>query len=284
MMVWLTAALVAVLGVALVVATARRARRRHVSPPRREAWDAGADLGTVVRLDVAGADPDDGAVQRLAHDAAWRALGSSPELTHVEVRDRDGRILTTEHRRTPHREVTLPPQLSEPHVRRDHGPSPVPTGADHPGHVPAPPMTLPEVALADRLDLPASVRDRITHPDRAADVVHAILLAAGRPSTVDGDLIRCGDVAIVVVDPRSDPDAALTHGYLRVEATDARQGLVIRTGYVDPRVVRRREAAAPHVRHVGPDALQRMADAVAVGADPVVFAAGPVVTAVSGVR
>jgi hypothetical protein len=41
--------------------------------------------------------------------------------------------------------------------------------------------------------------------------------------------------------------------------------------------VHRREMLAPHVLHAGPDGIQRMADAVAVGADPLRFAVAPAV-------
>lgn len=282
-MTWVLAAAAIALGVVLLTTIWRRAWTDHVPVPRREPWtDATANrAGARIQLDLGGVDPDDPAVERLAREAARHALHVDPKLDHVEVVDRDGLLLVREARHRPHREVALPEVLSEPHTGRPHRPSPVRADEPerHPRRVPEPPPTVVEAPLADRLDLPARVRTRVRHPDRAVDVVHAILGAAGRPSTVDGDLVRCGEVAIVVVDPRVNAEAALTHGYLRVDATDAVRGLVIRTGYADPRLVRRREAAAPHVRHVGPDALQRMADAVAVGADPLRFAAGPVAVA-----
>ena len=279
-MMWLIAALAVAGSVVLIIVIARRSAASHVPTPRREPWSQAEPSGQVLRLDVAGVDPEDEAVQRLARDAARRALQADPALDHVDVQDRDGRWLVREERRQTHREIVLPESLSEPHAPTHHGPSPVrPAGEDAPrGRVPEPPPTVAEVPLADRLELTDAIRTRVGDPTRAVDVVHAILLAAGRPSTVEGDLIRCGDVAIVVVDPRSDAERALTHGYLRIEETDASRGLVLRTGYADPRIVRRREATAPHVRHVGPDALQRMADAVAVGADPLAFAATPAAT------
>jgi hypothetical protein len=120
------------------------------------------------------------------------------------------------------------------------------------------------------------VRERVTDPDEPASIVRAILEATGQEVTRNGDLLVCGDSAVAVADVRVDPETALTEAFLRIDATPAKRGIVLRNGYVAPDIVRRREAAARHVRHVGPDGLQRMADAVAAGADPIAFAAGPV--------
>ncbi|MTV24192.1 hypothetical protein FTX61_01965 [Nitriliruptoraceae bacterium ZYF776] len=272
---------IGILAVSLVLAGAVWAWRRAaaVAPaPRREAWRATqGELGRALTLDLTDADPDDPSVERLVTEAGRRALVADPSLDHVDVRDRAGRVLGRVTRPGPlPGGPQLPAELWEPHAPRHHGPSPVPGAvADAPrGRV----ELSPEVAhapLADRLELPAAVRAAVREPDRAVDVLRAILMVAGREVVVDGDLVLADDVAIAVVDPRRDPDRALTHGFLRIQATDRPRGLVLRLGFVDPAVVRRREAAAPHVRHVGPDALQRMADAVASGADPVAFAAGP---------
>ncbi|HXF72566.1 MAG TPA: hypothetical protein VNO79_08170 [Actinomycetota bacterium] len=121
------------------------------------------------------------------------------------------------------------------------------------------------------------------NPDDPTDLLRAILEAAGIPHRVDRDLIVAGELAIVVVEPDAGVVVghdALNHAYLRIAGSGATWGLVIALGYVDPREVERREMAAPHVRHAGPDAVQRMADAAALGADPVRFALGiPVRTA-----
>lgn len=243
---------------------------------RREPWEPGGETsGTRLTLDIGTSEPDHPSVQRLVREAAHRALAADPSLDEVEVVDRDGRVLGVERRPEPLPEVSMPPTSGQRTPRR-HAPSPVPHEQDlHPraAHEPAPEVRA--VALADRLDLAEEIRRRVAEPDRAVDIVRAILEAAGRPVEVHGDLLVSGDVAIAVVDVRGDAERALTHGFLRIKSTDARRGMVLRLGYVDPAIVRRREAAAPHVRHVGPDAIQRMADAAAVGGDPITFAAGP---------
>ncbi len=275
---WVIAAIVLALLVTALVWAWRRAGST-TGPPRPQPWEDGASRtrGTVV-LDLEVRDPDHPSVRRLVREAAHRALAADPSLDRVEVRDPSGGVLGSEERPGPlPPAVDLPAALREPHGPRSHTPSPV--GHDDPARPGGVHGAAPEIAripLADRLDLSPDIRARVVDPTRAVDVVRAILEAGGHQVTVDGDLLVTGDVAIVVVDPRSDPDRALTHGFLRVQEARVPRGLVLRLGYVDPAIVRRREAAAPHVRHVGPDALQRMADAVAAGGDPVAFAAGPV--------
>lgn len=46
-------------------------------------------------------------------------------------------------------------------------------------------------------------------------------------------------------------------------------------GRMDPADLGRREFLAPELRHVGARAIQRMADAVSIGADPLAFASAP---------
>jgi len=269
--------LVVLAGAALAIFLWRRPDR---PPPRRVPWEPSpAVSGTRVVLDLPGADPEDPAVERLVQDAAGRALRADASVDHVEVIDRQGRLLGRARRPSPLPEDTVPEQLHEPHVPRSRTPSVVPHPA--PSHPHAGPGGLgadlsPSARpLADRLDLPLMVRAAIHDPDRPADVLRAILEVSGRDVQMEGDLLVTDDVAIVVVDAHRDADRALTHGYLRIQATSAPRGIVLRLGHVDPLVVRRREAAAPHVRHVTIDALQRMADAVAVGADPIAFVAAP---------
>ncbi|MFA9445749.1 hypothetical protein [Egicoccus sp. AB-alg6-2] len=266
--------------VAVVVVLAVWAWRRPMTPrAATEPWDEDASMaGARVVLDLVADDPRDPALQRLVRETALRALQSDATIDRVEVLDAHGRVLGTELRPTPLPEVALPDQLHEPQARRSRAPSVVPRPQLH-GSVRA--DSAPEDVVvaarpfADRFDLPPDVRHRVRRPDRPLEVVRAILEAAGRPTEVRGDVIVSGDVAIAVVDPRFDPERALTHGFLAIRETGAPRGIVLRLGHVDPRVVRRREAAAPHVRHVAVDALQRMADAVAVGADPIAFAAAP---------
>lgn len=273
----------AVLGLAALAAALvwgwRQLSRAAEPGPRRTAWDGAAgDAGTRIVLDIEGADPDDPAVQRLVQEAAHQVLARDRDVEEVEVAARDGAVLGRARRPDPlPADVELPAALREPHAPTRHGPSPVPHGdPGHPRHVAEPAPEVRSTPLAERLDLVPAIRRRVVHPDRALDVVRAILEASERTVEVDGDLLITGDVAVAVVDPRGETERALNHAFLRIQGTDVARGMIVRLGYVDPSLTRRREAAAPHVRHVGADAIQRMADAVAAGADPIAFAAGPV--------
>jgi hypothetical protein len=252
------------------VATAR-------SGPERTSWERDQVGGTRITLDLGDVDRDAPAVQRLVREAAHRVLARDPSLDEVEVVDRDGRTLARERRPSPlPPEVSVPEALREPHGRGVHAPSPV--ARDEGGHltvVPGAPPEVRSIPLAERYQLSLGIRARLDDLDDGAGLLYAILAEAGREPTRDGDLVRCGDVAIAVVDVHGDPEQALSHGFLRIDATDAARGIVLRLGFVDPVTIRRREAAAPHVRHTGPDAIQRMADAAAAGADPIAFALGP---------
>ncbi|WP_052667195.1 hypothetical protein [Nitriliruptor alkaliphilus] len=273
----------AVLGLAALAAVLvwgwRRLSRAAEPGPRRTAWGGDEDRGgTRIVLDIESSDPDDPAVQRLVQEAAHRVLARDRDLVEVEVVARDGTVLGVEHRPEPlPADVELPPALRTPHAPARHTPSPVPqSDPGHPRYVAEPAPEVRATPLAERLDLAPAIRSRIADPDRALDVLRAILEASDRPVEVDGDLLVTGDVAVAVVDPRGDTERALNHAFLRIQGTDVARGMIVRLGYVDPTLTRRREAAAPHVRHVGADAIQRMADAVAAGADPIAFAAGPV--------
>jgi hypothetical protein len=270
-------ALVSIGLVALVFWAWRRLSAADRPKPRRAPWEAVGEGGGRLVLDLPGVDPDDPAVERLVQEAAHRVLAADRELDEVEVVARDGTLLGRVRRPAPvTRELAVPEALREPHAPRRHAPSVVPSpDVGHPRTVAEQAPTIRAVPLADRLELSPAVRARVTEPDRAIDVLRAILEVAGRPVTADGDLLVSGDVAIVVVDPRDRAEQALNHGFLRIQATDVPRGMILRLGYVDPALTHRKEAAAPHVRHVGQDALQRMADAAAVGADPIAFAAGP---------
>lgn len=273
----LTALLVvAVLAVAIWV-WRRPTRLRTPTAPWEPARTAS---GRRVVMDLVADDPDDPALQRLVRETAMRALQSDTGIDRVEVVDADGTVLGVEERPTPLPDVALPDELHEPHLRRSRAPSVVPRPQPHARAAPAAEagdVTVAARPIADRLDLPAEVRRRVERPDHVVDVVRAILEAGGRPAEVRGDLVVSGDLAVAVVDARTDPERALTHGYLRIQEAGVARGMVVRLGHVDPRVIRRREASAPHVRHVATDALQRMADAVAVGADPIAFAAAPAI-------
>lgn len=268
------------LGVTLVVVGLALWAWRSIAPgggPTRSSWEQDQVTGTRVTLDLEDVDPDAPAVQRLVQETAHRILVRDPSLDEVEVVDRAGRTLARVRRPSPlPPEVAVPEALRGPHGRARHSPSPV--GRDEQGRSTIVPGAAPEVRsipLAERYELSLGVRARLDDLDDGAGLLHAILSEAGREATRDGDLVRCGDTAIAVVDVHGDPEQALSHGFLRIEATDATRGIVLRLGFVDPVAVRRREAAAPYVRHVGPEAIQRMADAAAAGADPIAFAVGP---------
>jgi hypothetical protein len=272
--------LVVVLTVLVVALVAFALGRARSDAPRRPApgrWDE-AEAGDTVVLDLEVDDPDQPSVRRLVQAAADRVLAARPDLDHVEVVDRDRRLLGRVGRqRPPVRQVALPETLSEPHAARRHGPSPVARPSEAlPSRPPdAGPVDTPRRTFAARFDLPDSVVAGLTDPSRPIEVVRAVLAAAGRSPEVHGDRLVVDDTAVVVVDVRDGAEAALTHAFLRVQEAAVARGLVIALGYVDPEAIRRREAAAPHVRYVDADAIQRMADAVGLGADPLGFAPGP---------
>jgi hypothetical protein len=277
---WLAIAVAAVFLAAVLVGVARRAR--DLQPrPKREGWED-PEVGGVIVLDLDVPDPDDPTVQRLVHDAGRRALVTDPSLEVVEVRDRDGRVLATVPRTAPlGAEPTIPTTLHEPHRPRRHAPDPVaPGGAtrearrlevDEDVEVPSRPF-------ADRFTVTPEIRAAVRDPERPIDLVAAILEAAGRPVERQGDVVVSGDTAIAVVPHLSHGmEDALTRAFMHLRDTATTRGIVIRLGWVSPEEIRRREAAAPDVRHVTADAIQRMADAVALGGDPIAFAIGPAV-------
>jgi hypothetical protein len=277
---WLAIAVAAVFLAAVVVFLARRAREAGPSP-RRGTWEEPSTGGVIV-LDLDIDDPDDPTVQRLVHDAGRRALVTDPDLDSVEVRSRSGTVLATVPRTQPVRpEATIPDELHAHQHPRRHTPDPVaPAGATREARSRADQddVHVPDRPFADRFVLPDEVRGSVRDPDRAIDVVAAILEVAGRPVERQGDVIVSGDTAMAVVPHLTHGmDEALTRAFMHIRDTAAARGVVVRLGYVDPDEIRRREAAAPDVRHVTADAIQRMADAVALGGDPIAFAIGPAV-------
>jgi hypothetical protein len=251
-------------------------------------WSDADPAGERVVLDLVVTDPDQPSVQRLVQDAGARTLARSPDIEKVEVVDREGRRLGVIRRTDPlPKEPDVPAELHEPHVRRSRTPDPLAGGSagGGPAAVPWPEasqgdidMSVPGRTFADRFDLPPSVTDLLADRDHPAAVVGALLAAAGRPVERHGELVLSGDVAFVVTDVTDGAEEALTHAYFRVRDSGASHGIVIRLGYADPTLVRRRDLAAPNVRYIGLDGIQRMADAVALGADPISFAVGPPIT------
>jgi hypothetical protein len=270
------------LAAALVGLIAFRSSRRSAAPRTGSPLTVSASRVAAVTLEVDEADAASPAVQRLVHETALGIFRTAPDAREVEVRSRAGTILGRVSRETPPpRELRVSPVLHEPHVRRTHvpdvlgglyGSEPAPR-PDRDRHTPDE-LAPPHRSLMDQFDLPEVVRAGIVDPDDPIDLVRAILEAAGVPCEIDGDLIRVGEAALVILHASGDVvigHGALNHAYLRVVRSGAQRGLVIAVGFLDPREVKRREMLAPQVLHAGPDGIQRMADAVSLGADPLRF-------------
>ena len=267
--------------VVVVVATrralagARRAPGRGSAVPRPF-----VDTEVTITLDVSAGDPDAPSVTRLVDAAASQVLATSPRVETVTVVNRAGTVLGVRER--PHdrpQPAREEPVLREPHRRTFRAPGPqaeprppaMPTlaleGDDAPG----------SRTLVERYDLPAAVASRIARPDDAVDLVRAILEAAGLDVRVDGEVLRVGREAIVVptVDGRTVTADMLTRAYLDFQRSGATRGVVICLGHVSAGECRRRELLAPELRHTGAAAIQRMADAVALGGNPLLFVLEP---------
>ena len=274
-------ALLALVAVAAVVSSRRR-RRRSISIGL-----TGAPSGpVVVVLDVRDADPADPAVIRLVHETGVRALAEFPDVVEVEVRARGGRLLGTADRRIRRpKRVAIPRHLYEPHESGTGAPAAAPPAREEDLPATATPRLVaalepPPRPLADRFELPGAVRERVRDPRDPVDLVRAILEASGADVSVAGDLLRVGEVAVVVIPAHGSELVgadALNHAYRRVLEARADRGVVLSMGPLRVEDVHRREMLAPHVLHAGPDGIQRMADAVAVGADPLRFAVAPAV-------
>lgn len=246
------------------------APRGNGPPARSRPAVDGPFLGPLatVRLDVAVTDADAPAVRRLVDAASARVLRSSPDVTEVIVEDRRGRVLQRVPRQVP--SPGPPPTRPEGEVHHAR-----PRGSwREPDVVPGVPQDGPagRRPLADRLDLPEQVRAAVREPDDAVEIVRVVLEAAGRDVTVRGDAVRSGDDLVLVVEPGADAGEALSRAFLRFRDSGARQGIVVHLGYVDPREVARRRSLTPRLHHAGPEVLQAMADAAALGGDPVQFA------------
>lgn len=290
--------LVAVVAVGALVAQRRRqgappvAAPRGVGAPAESPGSGWSREGDRVRLAVEVDAARLPALEALARRVAQEVLALDPDARAITVIDRVGRTVVEVARSAvgPATPGDAPGAAPSDTARatpgpRPHVPSPVPRG-DRARHAPAGrgdgteapgPLgrPVPARAFADRFALPAAVRAACEDPDHPAEVVRAILAAAGRPAERRGDLVVSGPVAVAVADVRDDAATALSRAYLRITSSGAQQGLVLVLGFVDPQEVRRRDRLAEGVRYVDEDALQRMADAVAAGLDPVAFAAPP---------
>jgi hypothetical protein len=248
-------------------------------------------------LDLRYADPTAPACERLVHDTAARLLALLPDVDEVEVRATGGGVLGRSSRTVPRpRSIWLPELLQEPHVPRAHRPDPPGHSDDNellallaavPGRPALATQAGPEMgrrrAILDRFDLPNEVRMRAGQDPDEVDVIRAILETGGHRVEADGDLLTLEDLAIVVIRP---PDTAghdaLNRAYHRILDSGKARGLVVAPGLIDPLEIRRRELLVPEVLHVGPSAVQRMADAVALGGDPIRFAVAPALAASAG--
>jgi hypothetical protein len=274
--------LVALVVVAVLLAAVLLGRRlgRTPPPPVARPWETTEPEGAVVVLDLVPDDPSHPSVRRLVEEAAQRPLDADPTVEMVEVRDREQRVLGRVRRPRRRRDVTIPDVLHEPHAQRSRAPDPLGRSSTPPPSPPAPGETV-EVAdrpFAERFELDERVRAALTDTDDPVDLVRVLLTLGGHHTEVHGDRVATDEVALVVMsDPGHQLDAALARAFLRIQEARVPRGIVIHLSWVNPEVLHRRELAAPNVKHVGPEAIQRMADAVAAGADPVAFVLGPAV-------
>jgi hypothetical protein len=229
----------------------------------------------------------------MVREAAARVYRMMPSVERVEVRTPSGVTLGVVPRTPPPElRLELSKLLTEPRLPRSVGPELAPhlaepEEAEPPPSPPAPPVfsgivaSPPRRPLAERFDLPGPVRSSMSDPDDPVELVRAILEASGAAVRVEDEVIRADGHAVVVLVPTGnvvEPES-LSHAFLCIERSGAARGLVIAMGILDVADVRRREGLAPHVLHTGPDGIQRMADAVAIGEDPLRFAAGPALAA-----
>lgn len=248
------------------------------SGARRLAAGGSPASQATITLDIFASDADNPAVQRLVRAAASHAFRTSPHLDAVIVLDRVGRWLgRVERDQRPAGSTPVAPEEAKPDRRR---PVRIPGSAGGKGRAgrAGERDIVPRRPLADRFDLPDVVRAHLRRPDDAVDVVRAILEAAGLPVEVrDKVLLSDGEAVIVVTEARGLPSDVLTDAFLRFRKSGAAHGVAITLGYVGVRDIERRQALAPSLRYTGLSAIQRMADAVAVGANPLKFAVDPAI-------
>ncbi len=240
-----------------------------------------------ITLDLEVDDPEHPTVRRMVREAAAQAMDRDPTAHEVAVHDRRGVVLGRVSRpeplpgRTPEAPAanagpSMRPRTRTPQVvRAPHSTPAVPRSDD----VDAADLHVEGRPLAQRFDLPPAVLARLHNEEDAVELVRAILDAAGLRPKVRGDVIDCGNRAVVVIGPHTSHGSthdALSRAYLRFVDSGASNGLCITFATLDPTEVRRRELLAPSLRHVPMSGIQHMADAVALGVDPLKFAAGPV--------
>lgn len=270
---------------AAVVAWRRRSQPsgRTIAPPapsptRPQATGPLPGPQATIALDVVVADPGNPAVQRLVRDAASRVLRISPDVEAVIVEDRAGmRLGTVERDQGLVGEIPVATEVPKPDRRRSRR---TPGSRGEPGTAAraGDQDVAPHRSLADRFELPDTVRAHLRRPDDPVDVVRAILEAAKLPVQVHGNVILSGDEAVIVVsETGGSTSQALTDAFLRFQKSGAARGVVITLGYMGGRDIERRQALAPNLRYTGLSAIQRMADAVALGANPLMFTTDPAI-------
>lgn len=261
------------------------ATSRDRSRARDALEEAGARLHALERdstvvLDLNPTDVDDERVQRLVREAAAQVFAQEHRVETVTVKNPSGRVLGRVPRHTPPmREV---PELDAPRERSSgthrprvvHHDEPPPLPEIDPDDIPSEPV---HRELAETFELPEAVESRVTDPDDVADLVWAILDAGGHDARRDGEVVRAGDVVFLMVGGHGRPvlGDALSRAFLRFTETRAPRGYAVVLGFADGGELRRREQLAPQLTYVGRSAVQRMADAVAVGADPLNFVQPP---------
>jgi hypothetical protein len=252
--------------------------------------------GRTVRatLEVEGTSARGDALARMMRETADIVFEADPEAAEVEVLSRTGAVLGRILReREPHPPVAIDPALHEPRIRHRPGPDlsrhpmreeygeptdrgdqvPVRRAYDQGDGIDGAPEE-----FAGSLDLPRAVLERLGDDRDATEVVRAILEAAGHTVGRREGLLVAGDVALCVLQPGHSnviDDEQLSAAYLRLHESHTSRGFVVCPGVVDLDDIRRRELLAPAVRHIGPEDLQRMADAVVLGGDPLGFTVGP---------
>lgn len=222
----------------------------------------------VVVLDLDAVDPSAPAVRRLVDEVVAAVLATDPDVPGVEVRDRSGSLIAI---------VEIPAvgggDVAVDGVRGGVAGRVARAGTSDDLELRDRDPFATTGSLRDRFELPISVTDRLPPRAGLVDLVRALLEAAGRPVDVQETVLVSGDEAVVALE--SAGVEALNAGFLRYRSSGAARGVAVSLQEVSPREVQRRESLAPDLRYGGPAAIQRMADAVAVGADPLRFALGP---------
>lgn len=273
------------LAVAIMAVVAYAVLRPRVRSTTSPAVAARPPFGNEVEvtLPVDDADPLSPATRRLVSDAASRAFARDTGISCVVVQSRSGRELGRIERAAPEPRpfVDTPTALHE-----RHGPRPgprEPVGPPQVVHAPAnvrfrEARTLPHLPLAAHFELPDRVKELVRNDEDPVDIVRAIVEVSGVTTDVSRNMFRRGDRVMVVLHTPlhvSVEADVLNAAYVAFQRTGAARGVVVTAGVLHVLDVRRREAFAPHFLHIGPDGIQHMADAVAVGADPFDFAVLP---------